>query len=148
MLVEAKINIAASRSAVWTVITDIENAADILSGVEKVEIVEKPASGLVGTRWRETRMYFGKPATVGKQITEAVENDFYRTSAQDSGFEFLATLSIAETADGVTLTSSHDTQSQGFVAKLKSMPMIFFKGVIRKALLQDLQDIKTAAEQN
>ena len=146
MLVEAQTNIHGSKSAVWAVMTDIENAAAILSGVEKIEIVERPASGLVGLRWRETRMYFGSLATVEKQITDAVENEFYKTRAEDSGFVFLSTMNISESDGVVTLTSSHDTQPQGFVAKLKSAPMIFFKGVIRKALMQDLNDIKVAVE--
>ena len=146
MLIEAETTIDGSKEAVWAVMSDIENAAEILSGVEKIEIVERPASGLVGMRWLETRMYFGSLATVEKQITEAVENEFYKTRAEDSGFVFLSTMSISESNGGVMLTSSHDTQPQVFVAKLKSLPMIFFKGVIRKALAQDLGDIKAAVE--
>jgi len=91
-------------------------------------------------------MYFGKPATVEKQITDAVENEFYKTSAEDSGFLFLSNMSISESSGGITLTSSHETIPQGIAAKLKSLPMVFFKGVLRKALLQDLNDIKSAVE--
>ena len=47
----------------------------------------------------------------------------------------------------MTLTSAHETKPQGIVAKLKSTPMFLFKGVIKKALLQDLNDIKAAVEQ-
>ena len=147
MLVEAQVNINRSKASVWAVMTDIENAAGILSGVEKIEILEKPADGLVGLHWRETRIYFGKPATVEKQITEAAENDFYKTRAEDSGFVFVTNMRISDNGDGsVTLTSSHDTQPQGFVAKLKSTPMFLFKGMLKKAILQDLNDIKTAVE--
>jgi hypothetical protein len=146
MIVEAKVNIAGSKDAVWNVITDIENAATFISGIEKIEIVERPASGLVGLCWRETRMYFGSLASVEKRITEAAENEFYKTSAEDSGFLFLTTMRIAESGDGVVLTSSHDTRPQGFAAKLKSTPMFLFKGVIRKALLRDLNDIKASVE--
>jgi hypothetical protein len=146
MIVEAQVFINAPRADVWSAITDIENAAEILSGVEQVEIVERPPSGLIGLRWRETRMYFGKPATVEKQVTEAVENEFYKTRAEDSGFVFLSRLSISDGGSGVTLSTSHDTQPQGFVAKLKSTPMFLFKGVIRKALTRDLNDIKARVE--
>ena len=147
MLVEAQVTINAPEAAVWAAITDIENAAEDLSGIEKIEVVEKPASGLVGLRWRETRMYFGKPATVEKWITDAAENRSYKTRAESDGFVFLTTMNISENGGGsVTLTSSHDSQPQGFVAKLKSTPMFLFKGVIRKALMQDLNDIKAAVE--
>jgi hypothetical protein len=91
-------------------------------------------------------MLFGKPATAEKWITDAVENEFYKTKAEDSGFVFLSTMRISESSDGMTLTSSHDSKPQGFLARLMSLPMFLFKGVARKALLQDLNDIKSAVE--
>jgi carbon monoxide dehydrogenase subunit G len=147
MIVEAQISIDGSKEAVWSVITDIENGAAFISGIEKIEIADKPESGLVGLTWRETRMYFGNLATVEKRITEGVENEFYKTRAEDSGFVFETTMKIEESGSGVVLTSSHDSQPQGFVAKLKSAPMFLFKGVVRKALLQDLNDIKAAVNE-
>jgi hypothetical protein len=147
MIVEVQVAINASKAAIWAAITNIENAAESISGIEKIEVVEKPANGLVGLRWRETRMYSGKPETVEIWITDAAENEFYKTRAERDGFVFLSTLSIAESRGGVTLTSVHDYQPQGLVAKLKATPMFLFKGVIRKALLQDLNDIKAAVEQ-
>jgi hypothetical protein len=146
MIIEAQVTINGSRPAVWAAITDVENAAKTLSGVQSIEIVEKPANGLVGLKWRETRMYFGKPATVEKWITDAAENEFYKTRADDSGFVFLTTLSISESGSGVTLSSSHDTLPQGFVAKLKSTSMFLFKGMMKKLILQDLNDFKSAVE--
>ena len=93
-------------------------------------------------------MLFGKPATVEKWITDAVENEFYKTRAEDNGFVFLSTMSISESSGGITLTSSHETRPQGIVARLLSIPMgLLFKGVAKKALLQDLNDIKSAVEQ-
>ena len=146
MIVEAQITIHGSREAVWAVITDIEHAAEIVSGIEKIQILEKPAKGLVGLKWAETRLLFDKPATVEKWITDAVENEYFKTKAEDGGFIFLTTNRISENSDGMTLTGLHDTQPQGFVPKLKSMPMFLFKGVIKKAILQDLNDIKSAVE--
>ena len=147
MIVEAQVTINASRAAVWAAITNIENASEVISGIENIEVLEKPANGLVGLKWRETRMLFGKPATVEKWITDAVENEFYKTRAEDSGFVFLSTMSISESSGGITLSSSHDSKPQGIVATLKSIPMGLFKGVVKKALLQDLNDIKSAVEQ-
>jgi hypothetical protein len=147
MLVEAQVTINGSRAAVWAAITDIENASEIISGILNIEVLEKPANGLVGLKWRETRMLFGKPATVEKWITDAAENEFYKTRAEDSGFVFLSTMSISESSRGITLTSAHDSEPQGIAARLKSIPMVLFKGVVKKALLQDLNDIKSAVEQ-
>ncbi|MBI3111983.1 MAG: SRPBCC family protein [Ignavibacteriales bacterium] len=147
MIVEAQVAINGSRAATWAVITNIENASETISGIEKIEVLEKPANGLVGLRWRETRMYFGKPATVEIRITDAAENEFYKARAESDGFLFLSTLRISDSGGTVTLTSSHETKPHGLVSKLKSIPMVFFKGMMKKAYLQDLNDIKSAVEQ-
>ena len=117
MIVEAQVTINGSKEAIWAAITNIENASEIISGIENIEVLEKPATGLVGLRWRETRMLFGKPATAEKWITDAAENAFYKTRAEDNGFVFLSTMSISESSNGsMTLTSAHDSQPQGIVA--------------------------------
>jgi hypothetical protein len=148
MIVEVQVTINGSRAAIWAVITNIENAAETISGIQNIEVLEKPANGLVGLKWRETRMLFGKPASAEKWITDAAENEFYKTRAEDGGFVFLSTMRISQSSGGITLTSSHDSQPQSIVAKLMSIPMgLLFKGVAEKALLQDLNDIKSAVEQ-
>ena len=148
MIVEAQVTINGSKAAIWAAITNIENASETMSGIENIEVLEKPANGLIGLKWRETRMLFGKPATVEKWITDAAENEFYKTRAEQDGFVFLTTKSISESNGGMTLAESHESKPQSIVKKLMSVPMLFlFKGVIRKALLQDLNDIKAAVEQ-
>ena len=110
MIVEVQVTINGSKAAIWAAITNIENASETISGIENIEVLEKPANGLVGLRWRETRMLFGKPATAEKWITDAAENEFYTTRAEDGGFVFLSTISISESIGGITLTSSHETK--------------------------------------
>jgi hypothetical protein len=146
MIVEVQVTITGSRAAIWAAITDIENASEIISGIQNIEVLEKPANGLVGLRWRETRILFGKPATVEKWITDAVENEFYKTRAEDNGFVFSTTMRISQSGGGITLTSSHDSKPQGIVARFMSLPMFLFKGVMKKAIVQDLNDIKSAVE--
>jgi hypothetical protein len=147
MIIEVQATISGSRAAVWAAITNIENASETISGIEKIEVLEKPASGLVGLRWRETRMLLGKPASVEKWITDAAENEFYKTKAESDGFVFLTTKRISESSGCITLTESHESKPQSAVKKLLSLPMGFlFKGVIKKAILKDLSDIKAAVE--
>lgn len=147
MIVEAQVTIKRSKAAVWAAITAIEDASAIISGIEQIEVLAKPANGLVGLKWRETRMLFGKPAAVDKWITEAVENEFYTTRAEDGGFVFVTTKRIAERGGGVTLTETHESNPQTMAAKLMSIPMsLLFRGVVRKAILQDLNDMKATVE--
>jgi hypothetical protein len=147
MLVEAQVTINGSKEAIWAAIANIENAPEIIRGIEKIEVLEKPANGLVGLKWKETRMLFGKEAAVEKWITDAAKNEFYETRAESHGFVFQSTIRISEGRGGLTLASSHDSKPQNIVARLQSIPMgLFFKGVAKKALLQDLNDIKSAVE--
>jgi len=147
MIIEAKVDIEGSRAAAWAAMTNIERAVEIISGIEKLEIVERPSHGLVGLKWRETRILFGKPATAEKWITEAVDNQFYRTRTEDGGFVFLTTKVLSGSDGRLTLTESHESRPQTPKAEVMSIPMrLFFMGVIRKAVLQDLQDIKAAVE--
>lgn len=44
MLVEVNVIICGSKESVWAAMTDIENATDIISGIDKIEILKKPAS--------------------------------------------------------------------------------------------------------
>ena len=58
-------------------------------------------------------------------------------------------MSISESGSGVRLSSSHVSEPQSFVRKVMAIPMsLLFNGVARKALLKDLNDIKTAVERN
>jgi len=147
MLVQAKLTINGSKAAVWDAVSDIGNAASFISGIEKIEIIEEPANGLAGLRWRETRILFGEPATVEKWVTESSEHEYFTTRAEQQGFVFLTTTRLAEEGGALTVTSSHDSQPQTFAAKLQAIPMgLFFRGAIRKAIMQDLNDIKAAVE--
>lgn len=145
MIVEAAVTVVGSRTAVWAVITDIEHAATTYSGIEKIEVIERPLSGLAGLKWRETRVLFGKPAAVEKWITDAAEPDYYIARAESDGFVFVSTKRLSEHDGVVTLTESHESLPQTLMARLQMIPMaLFFKGVIRKAILQDLHDVNAA----
>ena len=55
MMVEVQVSINGSRAAIWAAISNIENASEPISGIERMGVLEKPANGLVGLKWRETR---------------------------------------------------------------------------------------------
>jgi hypothetical protein len=146
MLVEAQVTVNGSREAVWAAVSDVENTSNILSGVESIEVLERPANGLVGLQWRETRVLFGKPAAVDKWIIEAVDNEHYTTRAEDRGIVYTTTMRLLENRGSTILIGSHGSDAQGFSAKVMSLPMVLFKGVMKKAILQDLYDFKSAIE--
>lgn len=146
MIVQAEVTIKAPIPSVWAAMTGIEKLGETIRGVQEIEIIERPTDGLVGLRWRETRILFGRPAAVEKWITEAKENSFYTTQAEEGGFVFLTTHRLSRESESTILTGIHETIPQGFTSRIKALPLVFFKGAIKKMILEDLNDIKSAIE--
>jgi uncharacterized membrane protein len=145
MIVEQSVHIATSKEKVWTVISDIEHLAEIITGVERIEILQT-GTNLLGLRWRETRMYFGSSASIEKEIIELRQTEVIVSRSAMDGFEFITRFEIEAVNSGCRLLSSHQTIARSVAAKIKSIPMIFFKGMMKKAIMQDLNDIKARSE--
>jgi len=147
MEIEVKTNIHADRESVWKTVTDIENAAQTISGIEKVEVLEKPKTGFVGFKWTETRTMFGKTATETMWITDAVEPEFYKTRAESHGAIYVSTIEIKEKGGETELTMRFSGTPVALSAKIFWAVLGFlFVGATRKALSKDLADIKAAVE--
>jgi carbon monoxide dehydrogenase subunit G len=147
MNVEVAVEIEASKEVVWSAITDIENSAKMISGIENVEILNMPGSGVVGLKWIETRKMFGKEATETMWITESVENQHYQTRAESHGAVYVSSLSLQEQGPNTKLIMSFDAQAQSLLAKVMSFCTGFLvKGSMRKMIMKDLQDIKNYTE--
>lgn len=147
MRIAIQVPVEASIQNVWKKVTDIENAAETISGIDDVKILEKPPEGLVGLKWTETRTMMGKQATETIRVTEAVENDYYLTEAQSHGSIYKGRIQVSEKDGSTSLSMVFDAEPQTLGAKVLSATMGFmFKGVTEKALLQDLKDVKAAVE--
>lgn len=140
-------DINATPTKVWNIITDIDGAAERIRGILAVEVLEKPDKGVVGLKWKETRKFAGREAHEIMWITEAAKPKFYETRAESHGAVYKSRLSVEKTKDGCTLTMSFDGQAVAVGAKI----MWFLTGWMAKkpmikAITEDLEDIKAAAE--
>ena len=148
MKLQVEVPIHATREEIWKIITDIENAPDHISGIEKVEIHHHPGEELVGLKWTETRTLFGKTATETMWVTEAEQHHYYKTRAESHGAIYTSILRIEEkdgqTYLGMELSSAPQSLGAKFMATVLG-PL--FKGATKKALMQDLLDIKKLAEE-
>ncbi|MBC8335249.1 MAG: SRPBCC family protein [Anaerolineales bacterium] len=147
MKIESNICIDDTKEQIWKVITDIENSVNTIEAIEKIEILERPASGLLGLKWRETRIMFGKSATEVMWITDSAENEYYQTRAESHGAVYISRLQI-ETQGGETcLRMLFEGEPQGTFAKIMAAATSFiFKGATQKALDEDLRNIKASVE--
>lgn len=146
MTITVSETINAPRERVWNLITDSDGWADTISGIKSVEVLEKPSDGVIGLKWREKREFFGKEATETMWITAAENGHWYETNALNHGMAYTTRLSVAELGDGTTLTMTFDARPTTLAARLMMPIGMMFNGTVRKALQQDLNDIKLAAE--
>ena len=147
MTISEEIQIAASKSAVWAIITDIENAQQTKSGIESIEVINKPENGFVGFKWREGRKMFGKLDYVTMWISEAVENKYYKAAAHCHGSKYLSTFTIEEHNNQSLLRMTFEATAISTGAKIMNGLMSrLIKKSMKKVLQQDLQDIKTTVE--
>jgi hypothetical protein len=147
MNVVENIRIDGTKETVWSVITDIDNCKDVISSIIRINVLYKPESELVGLKWEEARVMFGKEATETMWITDAVEGEYYSTRAESHGSVYISTLSVKEDNGGTNLSMSFTGKPQTLIAKSLSFLMApLIKGSIKKALAKDLQDIKVYVE--
>ena len=147
MQFKMRVPVNASKEEVWNAITDFDTVADRISGIEEIEILNKPPDGLVGLKWKETRTMFGKTATETMWITDAVENDHYDVEARSHGSIYRSRMYITDESGKTELGWDFDAEPQTIGAKILSATMGFmFKGATEKALAQDLADIKASLE--
>jgi len=148
MKVSTSIEISKPKEDVWKVIADIENCQGRISSIIAIEVLEKPETGFVGFKWKETRKMFGKEATEIMWITDSVENEYYVTRAESHGSVYVSRLSLAESAGITTLTFSFSGEAQSLVARIFSALMgVLIKSSMKKELQKDLVDIKNYVEQ-
>lgn len=147
MKIKVETSINKTVQEVWETIIDIENSVNIISGITELEVLEKPETGMIGFKWVETRIMFGKAATETMWITDLKENDFYKVRAESHGVIYESTISVVEENGQTLLSMEFGGEAQTFMAKVMSVIMMpFFKGATIKALQKDMDDIKASLE--
>tara|TARA_R110002124_G_C8967526_1_gene514688 strand:- start:611 stop:1060 length:450 start_codon:yes stop_codon:yes gene_type:complete len=132
---------------VWKAIIDFKNCSNYIESIVKLEIIDEPKDTLIGFKWKETRVMFGKEAVETMWITDYDENEYYQTRAESHGSIYKSRISIEHVGENTKLTMSFTAEAQTFFVKVFSKCMGFMiKGSMKKALIKDLNDIKTHLE--
>jgi carbon monoxide dehydrogenase subunit G len=138
--------IDAPREQVWNLITDFDTWSDTISGIVSIDVVDRPESGVIGLKWRETRVMFGKEAVETMWITAAEPNRWYETRAENHGAIYTTRLSLEDANDKVVLTMTFSAKATTLVSRLMSVISFMFNSTLTKMLQKDLQDIRRVAE--
>jgi hypothetical protein len=147
MEIHVELPIQAAPETIWHIITDIEHAPAYIQGIDAIEIIEQPAVGLVGLKWRETRTFFGQTVDEVIWITAAAPNQYYRSKAVNHGNSYTTEFRIDPAPDYTVLQVNFRAKAQTLGARVLAFIFrLLAQNATQKALLQDLEDIKAAAE--
>ena len=130
--------------ALWELITDLDRSPNVISAVAAIERLDGGIGFGVGTRWRETRLIFGRETTEVLEVTEMDRGHSY-TVETDSGYR--SVIGIEPAPAGSIITIAFGAEPVGTVSKMLAGTIgKLFEGGTRQALVQDLDDIAVAAE--
>jgi carbon monoxide dehydrogenase subunit G len=140
--------VSVSPEALWELITDLDRSPNVISAVTAVERLDDGTSFGVGTKWKETRLIFGKEANEVLEVTAVDPGRSYTVEAESLGAQYRSVISIDPAPGGSSvITISFGAESTGTVSKVLAGTIgKLFEGGTRKALVKDLDDIAVVAE--
>lgn len=144
MVVSQEIHVP--RQIVFDALMDIPGYATPIPAITKCEVLtEGPVA--IGTRFKETRVMFGKEATEVMEFTELDRPRGYLLEAHSHGMHYKTAHVLTEDNGVTTLTLTFDGTPETFGARVMGAIMTpLFKGAMRKAVVSDLQALKAHLE--
>ncbi len=137
--------VSGSPDEVFALYADLENAAERISGITKMEILTDGPVG-VGTRFRETRVVMKREATEEMEVTAFDPGKSYKVECHSHGTHYVSVFSFADAGEGETdVTVRFDAHAQSFVAKLFSPLGWLMMGTVKKCTQGDLDDLAAYA---
>jgi carbon monoxide dehydrogenase subunit G len=131
---------------VFHLATDLDHWAGRIKGITKIERLTTGPVG-VGTRFRETRVMFGRQATEEMEFTVFEPNRRYVLEAESCGCHYRSEFRFEPADGGTRVTMEFGAEGRTFMAKLMGKLMGWMMtGTMRKCVQQDLDDLKAAAE--
>lgn len=146
MEVYASRSINAPIDRVFDVFSDISKIGERIEGISQVDILSDVQQGL-GTRWRETRVVFGREATEEMEISSFKPNQSYEVLAASNGSEYHSIYTFTDQGNTTLVEMVHRTNAVSLIAKLMIPVALIFKGTMKKLFEADLDELKAVCEQ-
>ena len=137
--------IAAPPSAVYAESTNVAQWAEIIPAIDKIEILTTGPIK-IGSRFKETRLMFGRPATEEMEFIEMDEPNGYVLLAESHGSRYRTEYKFESVAEGTRLTMTFNAEPLTFFAKIMSVLM---KPMLKKMMQlcgKDLDALKAHVE--
>ncbi len=139
------IHVNAPPDATFAIFSDLTKMEQRLSGVTKIEMLTDGPIG-AGSKWRETRIMFGREATEEMIISEYNPASHYSVTADSHGVAYATRFDFTPDDGGTRVSMTFSATPVSFFAKVMSVFSGAMMGPLKKALDQDMTDLKSAAE--
>lgn len=143
--VKADIFVSAPLETTFDIFTDIPNAAARLSGVTKLEPHSDGPVG-PGFKWTESRTLFGREASETMTVDEFARPNHMTVDAFSHGTAYRTRYDFAPQDGGTKVVMTFRATPKSLFARIMSIFAGAMMGSVEKLLLQDLKDMKAAAE--
>ncbi|MDZ4753384.1 MAG: SRPBCC family protein [Phycisphaerae bacterium] len=142
--ITTRINAPAAR--VFDVLSDFAGAPQHISAIKRIEMLTSGPAG-VGTRFKETRVMFGREASEVMEISQFDPQHGYELSFTSGGCTYRSQFQITPIAGNASdVTMSFDAQPQTFFAKVLGLLMRPMRGAMTRCITKDLSELKVAIE--
>ena len=141
------ISVNAPCEQVFDVFADFKNAPARVDGIEKVEMVTGDDVG-VGTKFRETRVMFGRESTEEMEVTEFEPGKKYTVEANSCGAHFQTIFNFKPNGNDTQIDVALNTKPLTLFAKLMSPLGYLMAGSMKKMFVADIEDLKQHCERN
>lgn len=139
-------HIGASPARVFATCSDFANAPQTISAIKKVEMLTPGPVGK-GTKFRETRVMFGKEVTETLEVVEFDPGRSYVVGSDSCGCRYRCTFSFRQNGNGTDVECRFSAIPLTFGARIMGAIMApFMSGMMRKCLVKDLEEIKAKVE--
>lgn len=138
-------HVQAPPERVFALAADFARAPQYIRGIRRVELLtDGPLR--VGTRFRETRVMYGKEASETMEVLALDPPRSYVLGCESHGCRFRSEVRCAPDGSGTQVEMSFAAQPLNFGAKLLGFLMAPMIKSCAKAMEQDLEDLKNVAE--
>jgi carbon monoxide dehydrogenase subunit G len=138
-------HVAAPVEQVFREFTDVEHAAERVSGIRGIEMITPGPFG-PGTRWREIRDILGHLDSAEMEVSAFDRNRSYTITHYKGGARIDAVFTFEPVGGDTKVSLEFTLDSQGMPPGLLSPLGWAISGKIRDVLAQDLSDLKDATE--
>jgi hypothetical protein len=138
-------HIAAPPDIVFAHAANFPRAAEVISAIVKVDMLTDGPTR-VGTRFRETRVVFGREACEEMTVTAFEPPKRYTLGAESHGSRYHTELSFTSDGQGTRVTMTFAATPLTFMARVMSLLTRPLAKSLVKMCAKDLDDLKAAIE--